>query len=101
MLEKNYQPDGWLGFVVGAKFWIDFTNTKKYKDDVNKLTKEIGERGKFMTDIIRPVEEVDLGGKENFSLAFNIILLRTDCLKMLWCVTLKHFIAWQAEGMVF
>lgn len=62
MLEKNYQPDGWLGFVVGAKFWIDFTNRLTFNDDVVKLTKEVGERGMQVDEVIRAVDEVDLKG---------------------------------------
>ena len=62
MLEKNYQPDGWLGFIVGAKFWIDFTNQTNFKDSVLKLMKEVGDKGKYGDEIIKPVDEIDLGG---------------------------------------
>ena len=24
MMQRNYKPDGWLGMLVGTKFWIDF-----------------------------------------------------------------------------
>ncbi|XP_065072389.1 uncharacterized protein LOC135696802 [Rhopilema esculentum] len=61
MLEKNYQPDGWLGFIVGAKFWIDFANQTNFKNSVQKLVKEVGGKGKYGDDIIKPVDEVDLG----------------------------------------
>ena len=66
MVEKNYQPDGWLGFVVGAKYWIDFTTRLQFKDDTNKLIREIGDRGKVDSEMIIPVDDVDLGGKTYF-----------------------------------
>ena len=44
MLENNYQPDGWLGFIIGANFWIDFTEDKKVADALAKLVKELGSR---------------------------------------------------------
>ena len=62
MLEKQYQPDGWLGFVVGAKFWIDFTDRVQFTDDFSKLTREIGDRGKPGNELIRPIDAIDLGG---------------------------------------
>ena len=63
MLETNYRPDGWLGFIVGAKFWIDFATKVPFNDAVNKLTKEIGERGKIGSELIKAIDEMDLGGK--------------------------------------
>ena len=66
MVEKNYQPDGWLGFVVGAKYWIDFMTRLQFKDDSNKLIREIGDRGKIDSEMIISVDDVDLGGKTYF-----------------------------------
>ena len=66
MVEKNYQPDGWLGFVVGAKYWIDFTTRLQFKDDTSKLIRELGDRGKLGNETINPVDDVDLGGKTYF-----------------------------------
>ena len=62
MLEKNYQPDGWLGFIVGAKLWIDFAKKADFKDSMQKLMKEVGDKGKYGDEIIKPVDEIDLGG---------------------------------------
>ena len=62
MLETNYRPDGWLGFVVGAKFWVDFAGKMPFNDAVNRLTKEIGDRGKIGSELIKAIDEMDLGG---------------------------------------
>ena len=45
MMEKDYQPDGWLGFIVGAKYWISFTERKEFTNSVEKLLKEINVKG--------------------------------------------------------
>ena len=45
MMEKHYQPDGWLGFIVGAKYWISFTERKEFPNSVEKLLKEINVKG--------------------------------------------------------
>ena len=46
MMEKDYQPDGWLGFIVGAKYWISFTERKEFTISVEKLLKEINLKDK-------------------------------------------------------
>ena len=66
MMEREYQPDGWLGFVVGAKFWIDFTDKLQFKNDVNKLVREVGDRGKIDSEVIQPIDAVDVGGEKMF-----------------------------------
>ena len=67
MIEKNYQPDGWLGLVVGAKFWIDFTKKAAFINDISKLKREIGSRGKMLTETAKAIDEVDLAGKFRFN----------------------------------
>ncbi len=63
MLEPQYQPDGWLGIVVGAKFWLDFSTKSKVGENANKLLKEIGDRGRVGNEtIVKAIDELDLGG---------------------------------------
>ncbi|XP_058953289.2 myosin-7 [Pocillopora verrucosa] len=47
MMDGKYRPDGWLGFIVGSKFWIDFSEKHKLDSNVSKLVKELGTRGKI------------------------------------------------------
>ncbi|PFX17112.1 uncharacterized protein LOC111341315 [Stylophora pistillata] len=47
MMDGKYRPDGWLGFIVGSKFWIDFSEKHKLDSNVDKLVKELGTRGKI------------------------------------------------------
>ena len=46
MMDSKYRPDGWLGFIVGSKFWIDFSEKHKLDSNADKLVKELGNRGK-------------------------------------------------------
>jgi len=48
MMDYKYKPDGWLGIIVGSKFWIDFSERHKLDANVEKLVKEIGNRGKMV-----------------------------------------------------
>ena len=48
MMDYKYKPDGWLGIIVGTKFWIDFTERRKVDSNVDKLVKELGSRGKIV-----------------------------------------------------
>lgn len=47
MMDYKYKPDGWLGIIVGSKFWIDFSEKHKLDSNMEKLTKELGNRGKI------------------------------------------------------
>ena len=47
-MDYKYKPDGWLGIIVGTKFWIDFTERHKVDSNVDKLVKELGSRGKIV-----------------------------------------------------
>ena len=45
MMQRDYQPDGWLGMIVGTKLWIDFRNSYSLDTGTEKLIKELGDRG--------------------------------------------------------
>ena len=47
MMDSKYRPDGWLGFIVGSKFWIDFSEKHKLDSSLDTLIRELGNRGKF------------------------------------------------------
>ena len=63
MMEKNYQPDGWLGLVIATELYFEFTDEEKFDDSMIKLMREIGERGKTGVEMIAPSDVVDIGGK--------------------------------------
>ena len=49
-LEYKYNPDGWLGIMIGTKLWFDFSVDEKFETSVQGLVKEIhtnGNEGKF------------------------------------------------------
>ena len=41
MLERGYKPDGWLGFILGAKLFYDFSGKYPFQDKLNDLLKEL------------------------------------------------------------
>ncbi|XP_035273869.1 uncharacterized protein LOC118227475 [Anguilla anguilla] len=41
MMEQNYKPDGWLGALLGAKLWIDFSDNCNFEESIKQLIKEI------------------------------------------------------------
>ncbi|XP_019627897.1 PREDICTED: uncharacterized protein LOC109472555 [Branchiostoma belcheri] len=45
-MEDSYKPDGWLGFLVGARLYFNFDCQDKFEDVMARLIKEIGDRGK-------------------------------------------------------
>ena len=58
MMQRNYKPDGWLGFLLGRKFWIDFQSKTVVNPGVTKLIKELGGRGKDVDVIDGPSKPV-------------------------------------------
>ncbi|KAL9981616.1 hypothetical protein ACROYT_G010342, partial [Oculina patagonica] len=63
MMQSNYKADGWLGMLVGTKYWIVFQSKQVVDSAVEKLIKELNGRGKDgdTTDgspeaVIRPSE---------------------------------------------
>lgn len=72
-LQPRYQPDGWLGALVGNKYAFDFSNMDKYDSSFRGLNKELGERGRT-------------GTGEDISFAFVSIG------RLIWIVkTIKYF----------
>ena len=41
MLERGYKPDGWLGFILGAKLFFDFSGKYPFETKMNDLLKEL------------------------------------------------------------
>ena len=68
MMDSKYRPDGWLGFIVGSKFWIDFSEKHRLDSNADKLVKELGSRGKTA------VHETTVNGLQNFSCEKNLEL---------------------------
>ena len=58
MMQRNYKPDGWLGMLVGTKFWIDFHSKHVIEQGVTKLIKELGGKGKDVDVTDGPSEPV-------------------------------------------
>ncbi|XP_015771699.1 PREDICTED: uncharacterized protein LOC107350009 [Acropora digitifera] len=50
MMDYRYKPNGWLGFIVGSKFWIDLRDRCKLDTNLDKLIKELGNRGKISVE---------------------------------------------------
>ena len=39
MMEENYEPDGWLGLILGTKLYMHFE--KDHQEGIQQLLKEI------------------------------------------------------------
>ena len=39
MMETDYQPDGWLGIIMGTKLWMDFR--QDIQSGISQLKKEL------------------------------------------------------------
>ena len=66
MMEKDYQPDGWLGMIVGSKLWIDFTDEEQFKESMNGLKRELEDKGKSRNEETDSIDDADNEGKTLF-----------------------------------
>jgi len=41
MCERNYNPDGWLGFVLGSKLWYEVIDENSLNDGMDKIRKDV------------------------------------------------------------
>jgi phosphopantothenate-cysteine ligase len=41
MLQHDYKPDGWLGILMGARLWIDFSDADGITKSFEKLVTEL------------------------------------------------------------
>ncbi|XP_002733107.1 uncharacterized protein LOC100368265 [Saccoglossus kowalevskii] len=47
LVDENYKPTGWLGAIIGTKFYINFANkTQPFGVCIQHLVKELGDKGR-------------------------------------------------------
>ena len=46
MMQRHYKPDGWLGMVLGAKFYVNFDGKYEFDKAYEMLVKELNGKGK-------------------------------------------------------
>ncbi|ELU04075.1 hypothetical protein CAPTEDRAFT_225602 [Capitella teleta] len=47
LLQTGYDPDGWLGMMVGTKLYFDFSSRDRIGGSIQRLVKELGNRGRL------------------------------------------------------
>ncbi|XP_076814222.1 uncharacterized protein LOC143460548 isoform X2 [Clavelina lepadiformis] len=45
LVEQNFKPDGWLGAIVGAKYYLDFSNLMLFEKTISNLLREMTQTG--------------------------------------------------------
>ncbi|XP_046350502.2 uncharacterized protein LOC124131334 [Haliotis rufescens] len=50
MMQRDYKPDGWLGFIKGTKLYFEFSGKYPYDQKITDLVKELGKRGQVPLD---------------------------------------------------
>ncbi|CAD5115027.1 DgyrCDS4048 [Dimorphilus gyrociliatus] len=49
LMERGYQPDGWLGIMVGTRLYYDFSGKYAFDEKATELVRELGNEGKAST----------------------------------------------------
>lgn len=57
-MEGNYKADGWLGFIIGAKLFYDFSGKYRFENKVKELVREVHEGlGKIKGKLVEVPDE--------------------------------------------
>lgn len=40
-MEKNFKPDGWLGFIIGSRLFFDFSGKYSFESKIEQLLREL------------------------------------------------------------
>nr|XP_054771677.1 uncharacterized protein LOC129279601 [Lytechinus pictus] len=48
-MQQNYKPDGWLGIMIGTKFYIQMSTMDEVISNVDRLKRELAGRGRVPT----------------------------------------------------
>lgn len=86
MVQKRYRPDGWLGMILGAKLYFDFSGKYPFEKPWNGLMKELKGMGRLSV-----LENNALGQYFNRCIMFTgVNVYRCKCLQvyMYMCVSL-------------
>ncbi|KAK6183585.1 hypothetical protein SNE40_011038 [Patella caerulea] len=65
IMEKGYRPDGWLGMILGAKLFYDFSGKYPFESKIDGLLREVhqtmngGEKATTLSAPIKTYDEVD------------------------------------------
>ncbi|XP_076082164.1 uncharacterized protein LOC143052889 isoform X2 [Mytilus galloprovincialis] len=59
MLQKQYRPDGWLGAILGAKLYFDFSGKYPFEKPWNGLMKELKGMGKLGESMEKRADSTD------------------------------------------
>ena len=46
MVEKSYEPDGWLGALIGVRLYFSMYNEDQVHTKLTSLLQELGTRGR-------------------------------------------------------
>ncbi|XP_045182816.2 uncharacterized protein LOC123541422 isoform X1 [Mercenaria mercenaria] len=63
-MEQGYKPDGWLGILLGEKYFVEFSGKYDFNDKVKDLFKEI--RGTLAQTSLKTSKALSLKGNETF-----------------------------------
>lgn len=47
MMQRNYNPDGWLGLMLASRLYVDFSSPETFDSKFKALISELGNRGKI------------------------------------------------------
>lgn len=56
-MQPKYSPDGWLGMLLGTKYYFDLAKPGRWDDTVQALISQLGDRGKVASTHNRTTQE--------------------------------------------
>ncbi len=57
-LQEEYDPDGWLGIMIGTKLYVDFSMSDALEENLKKLQQLLGDRGRILPENQEPDKQI-------------------------------------------
>ena len=89
-VEPRYNPDGWLGALVGNRLFFDFSQEQFFEHSIINAIREIGQRGKKIAN--QEGKHLMLQWRHN-----GVLLLYVRLLPFRWNVSTFRWLAYLGE----
>ena len=63
MMQRHYKPDGWLGLLLGSKFYVNFDGKYEFDEAYEMLLRELkshGQTGKYRAAAAQGIDKFPL-----------------------------------------
>lgn len=100
-MEGGYKADGWLGFIIGAKLFYDFSGKYAFENKMKELMKDVQTSLQEMTDTATILPNTDIKVQVLRKLYLQVLLNTGNNNNILYLETLSHIFTCTTRGKLY